>query len=204
MLSRVRCQLCGAPFNRALYSGGQHAPYYRHSRYSPAYKACPSRNVSGPLLDGVVWQELYNAIQDPEEWYEALVERHRASQAGENAERRSREARAALKGVTDALVRLEDAYLGGAMALDRYAIRERELNKERERWQARIAEIEDAAAAKAREAHNAASLAKVMDTYRAIIENPTLSNKQEIAARLLSAVTVAYTDALRVDLAWSA
>jgi site-specific DNA recombinase len=204
LLSRVRCQLCGAPFNRALYSGGRRAPYYRHSHYSAAYKACPSRSVPGVLLDGVVWQELYNAIHDPEEWYEALVERHRAARDGEDVERRSREVRAALKGVTDALVRLEDAYLGGAMALDRYAIRERELSRERERWQARIAEIEDAAVAKAREAHNAASLSKVMDSYRAIIENPTLEQKQAIAARLLSAVTVAYTDALRVELAWSA
>jgi site-specific DNA recombinase len=204
MLSRVRCQMCGAPYNRSLHTTSRRAPYYRHSRYSTAYKACPSRNVPGTLLDGVVWQELYNAIHDPEEWYEALVERHRASQTGEDVERRSKEARAALKGVTDALVRLEDAYLGGAMALDRYAIRERELSRERERWQARIAEIEDAAAAKVREAHNAASLSKVMDEYRAIIETPTLEQKQVIAARLLSAVRVAYTEELAVELAWSA
>jgi site-specific DNA recombinase len=204
MLSRVRCQLCGAPYNRSLASGGHRAPYYRHSRYSATYKACPSRNVPATLLDSVVWQELYNAIHDPEEWYEALVERHRASQAGEDIERRSKEAREALKRATDALVRLEDAYLGGAMALDRYAARERELAKERERWQARLSEIEDAAAAKAREAHNAATLAKVMDEYRAIIEAPTLEQKQVIAARLLSAVRVAYTEELAVDLAWSA
>jgi site-specific DNA recombinase len=202
LLSRVRCSLCNAPYNRSKYQRGGY--YYRHSRYSPAYAACPSRNILAAALDDAVWSRCKAAIDDPGKWRDELARRHQEAASGSQEAQAIESTRRALRDVLERLQRAEDAYISGVMKMDRYRIRERDLTSRREALERKLEEVAEARQRREAEISNAATLAQVMAEYRRVTANPDMAQRQAIVERLIAAVKVAYVgDALDVDLYWS-
>lgn len=205
LLSRLRCALCGAPYNRAKQDNPYNeVHYYRHNRYKQSYKECPSRNIPAAILDAAIWRECAAAIRDPDKWRDALIADLQAEAEGEQRRRDLQEVDAGVKRVLAQLDRLEEAYLNGVMPLDRYTPRARLLAEQRTMLESHRAALLRHDEQNAHRAANAASLVDTMRQYIGVADTTYPDIQRGIIDRLIAEVRASYVDgAIRTHIYWS-
>jgi len=205
LLSRLRCNLCHAPYNRAKQDNPNRETYfYRHSRYKQSYKDCPSQNIPAAILDAAVWQDCADAIRNPALWRDALIERLQSDTEGERRKQELADIEAGIKRTLSQLDRLEEAYLNGAMTLDRYTPRARLLGEQRTALESQRAELLRHDEQREQAQTNTATLAETMKAYEGVADTDDPAIQRQVIDRLIAEVRVSHVSgAIHRDMYWS-